>query len=430
MKIPPYVTVAFQLKHWPSRTRVSAEVSVTRILVLASEQPPVTSGVARSVATLATELMVRGHEVDVRSANNAPRFVAGEFRFSGMAFDWPAIRRELSGYDVVNLHGPAPTISDAFLALLAAMPRDERPPLVYTHHSNVDIRPWGPACAVYNRLHRRLAHHADQVVVTTPSYAQLMAKVGRPHVETITWGVDAKSFDVTTASRYDGTRPLRVLLVGQMRPYKGVPVLIDAVRGRPEIEATVVGSGPFADKYRALAERTAPNVTCRGRVEDDELVTLLLDHDVLALPSVSRAEAFGLVLLEGMAAGCVPVASDLPGVRDIAGPTGVLVRAGDPTDLRRALLALAADPRRVTTLQRLSRRRAEQVTWDRVGADYERVLRATIARVRAARGQPDEPPQQPDEPDIDDFTSRNGQIIDLTRLLADHAALPARHAAR
>ena len=69
------------------------------------------------------------------------------------------------------------------------------------------------------------------------------------------------------------------------------------------------------------------------------------------LPSTNRREAFGLVLLEGMAAGCVPVASDLPGVRDLARSNGLLVAPGDAQDLRWALQALAARPDTVRRLQ-------------------------------------------------------------------------------
>jgi glycosyltransferase involved in cell wall biosynthesis len=358
-----------------------------RILIVASEQPPVLSGVARAVGRLATELSERGHEVDVVSSNDSPRLVSGEFRFSAMAATWPALRSRLGSYDVVNLHGPAPTISDAFLFLLTHVKRSSRLPLVYTHHADLDLKPWDAACRTYNRLHRRLVRRADQTVVTTPSYERVMAQPGKPPVEVVGWGVDAKAFDVTLAAEFNGRRPLRILFVGQMRPYKGVPVLLGAVAGHRNLTATIVGAGPLGDGYRRVASAT-PNVRFRGPVDDDELAALLLGHDVLALPSTSKAEAFGLVLLEGMAARCVPVASDLPGVRDIAGPTGRLVAPGDPNSLRAALLDLAADPKTLNRLQVESRRRAEGMTWDKVGAAYERILRATVDRVTGSASSP------------------------------------------
>src|SRR3954463_492670 len=86
-----------------------------RVLVLTSEAPPVVSGVSRCVDRLTTGLRERGHHVDVLSSAEFPRLVLGEWRLSSLAVRWPMIARRLSRYDVVNLHGPIPTMSDAFL---------------------------------------------------------------------------------------------------------------------------------------------------------------------------------------------------------------------------------------------------------------------------------------------------------------------------
>ena len=138
---------------------------------------------------------------------------------------------------------------------------------------------------------------------------------------------------------------LRVLFVGQMRQYKGVETLLAAVAGQDWLELTLVGRGPELDKYQRLARRlSATNVRFTGRLPDPELSAQYQANDVIVLPSVTRAEAFGLVLLEGMASGCVPVASDLPGVRDVAGPTGLVVRPGDVEALRGAFWQLASEP--------------------------------------------------------------------------------------
>ena len=107
---------------------------------------------------------------------------------------------------------------------------------------------------------------------------------------------------------------------------------------------------------------------------------------MVVLPSVTHAEAFGLVLLEGMAAGCVPVASDLPGVRDVAGPTGLVVPPGDPDALRTALRGLACGGARLEQLQDASWLAAQTLTWERCVASYEQVLlnavRSRYARLR------------------------------------------------
>jgi glycosyltransferase involved in cell wall biosynthesis len=96
------------------------------------------------------------------------------------------------------------------------------------------------------------------------------------------------------------------------------------------------------------------------------------------LPSVTQAEAFGLVVLEGMAAGCVPVVSDLPGVRDVVAEAGVVGRPRDVAALRTALLELAADEERREHLARLARKRAESLSWDACVDGYEDALREVV----------------------------------------------------
>lgn len=111
-----------------------------------------------------------------------------------------------------------------------------------------------------------------------------------------------------------------------------------------------------------------------GRVSDDVLTELFLSRDVVVLPSTSRLEAFGIVLLEGMAAGCVSVVSDLPGLRDVASATGRVVRPGHAGDLRSALLALADEPSVARDLQERSRVRAAGYTWGATIDAYKRVF--------------------------------------------------------
>jgi glycosyltransferase involved in cell wall biosynthesis len=350
-----------------------------RILMIVSEIPPIESGVARCADQMARGLRSRGHHVDIVSTLDVRRWSLGEFRITAFPAYWRRLAPRLRSYDVVNVHGPVPTMSDAFLALARFLPARVRPAIVYTHHSEIELPGLRWACSLYNRAHRRLARIADRVVTSTPSYAGSMSAPGGPPVDVIPWGVDVDRFGPRPDAAHPAGNPLRALFVGQMRPYKGLGNLLMAVAGDSRIHLTVVGSGPLEAAYREQAQALgAHNVEFLGRVPDDELSRLYLESGCIVLPSVSRGEAFGLVLLEGMAAGCVPVASDLPGVRDVAGPTGVLVPPGEVPALRRALVELAMDPARARRLGRESQGRAVDMGWGRVTESYERVFRRAV----------------------------------------------------
>jgi rhamnosyl/mannosyltransferase len=256
-----------------------------------------------------------------------------------------------------------------------------RVPIVYTHHSALAIRGLERICDVYNRLHRRLAARADLILTTSQHYATTEAVAGGPPARVVPWGVDIRP--ATARPGHDG--PLRVLFVGQMRTYKGLEWLLPAVAGRTELALTLVGDGPRRRVYEQTAARLgADNVRFLGRVPDDVLQAEYAASDVVVLPSVTQAEAFGLVVLEGMAAGCVPVVSDLPGVRDVVAGAGVVVPPRDAAALRTALLELAADDAHRKHLARLARMRAESLGWDACVDGYEEALLQVAHRRCAA----------------------------------------------
>jgi len=260
-----------------------------RILIIVSEAPPIVSGVSRCIERLTHGLQSRGHLVDVISANQIPRLMLGEFRISSFGLFWPKVVRRLPEYDVVNLHGPVPTMSDLFLLLNHLPTQAHRPKIVYTHHSAIEIPGIEGVCAVYNRVHEWLARSADRIIVSSTSYRDLLARPAGPPVDVVPWGVD-KVYDFSVPHQHVSTGSLRVLFVGQMRPYKGVETLLRAVAGQRALTLTLVGSGALLDQYRSLAAAMgATNAAFVGRVSDADLADHYRSHDVVVLPSTTRA---------------------------------------------------------------------------------------------------------------------------------------------
>lgn len=356
------------------------------ILILTSEAPPIVSGISTCIGRLEKGLRGRGHNVTVLSSVQIPRVTVGEWRFSSFAAHWRRIARDLQEFDVVNIHGPIPTISDVFLRQVTRVPSYARPPIVYTYHSPIDIKSASRMSALYNRYHKTLAMTADRIATSSNHYAHAHRTRYGPPVKTIPWGVDLppSGQSLLPIRSTAAGKKLRVLFVGQMRQYKGVETLLTATAQQDWLELTLVGRGPELARYQRLAKRLSASVRFTGRLSDAELRTEYQANDVVVLPSVTRAEAFGLVLLEGMASGCVPVASDLPGVRDVAGPTGAVVRPGDADDLRDAFWQLASDAERLEQLKHASQKVAEAHSWDRCVASYERLFLDAV-RGRYAR---------------------------------------------
>ncbi len=100
-----------------------------------------------------------------------------------------------------------------------------------------------------------------------------------------------------------------------------------------------------------------------GRISDPELAAVLHGAAVLAAPS--RAEGFGLPVLEAMAAGVPVVHSDAPALVEVAGGAGVAVRRDDPDALAAALHAVLSDSTRAQGMVVAGQRRAQRFTWER-----------------------------------------------------------------
>jgi glycosyltransferase involved in cell wall biosynthesis len=124
----------------------------------------------------------------------------------------------------------------------------------------------------------------------------------------------------------------RIAILGGFAWRKGAEtaaaVLSEVMKRLPNLEASWLGADP-ADVVQALDPAVRDRVTVVPRYEIVELPSLLRTHEIQLF--LSRMEGFGIVVIEGMACGLVPVASDIPGPRDIINgkEAGFLVPVGD-----------------------------------------------------------------------------------------------------
>ena len=135
-----------------------------------------------------------------------------------------------------------------------------------------------------------------------------------------------------------------ILGVGRLVPQKGFDVLLEAfaITELPGTSLVIAGEGFERD---ALVRRAAKlgivdRVHLVGAVGRGQLVALMLGATVFALPS--RGEAFGIALLEAMAAGVPAVAAAVGGVPEMArnGENALVVEVENAEALSSALARL------------------------------------------------------------------------------------------
>jgi phosphatidylinositol alpha-mannosyltransferase len=168
-------------------------------------------------------------------------------------------------------------------------------------------------------------------------------------------------------------------------------VLLDAF-ARVERPAVlwVAGDGPGGEVQRRRHPES-DRVKWLGVLDEDEVASRLAGADVLCAPSL-RGESFGMVLLEGMAAGCAVVASDLEGYRAAAGGHAALVPPDDVDALARALGVALADAVEGSGLSAPEARKAavehaRRWSMETLAERYVDVYTRAIAAYEAAHGR-------------------------------------------
>lgn len=151
-----------------------------------------------------------------------------------------------------------------------------------------------------------------------------------------------------------GSTP-RVYYVGQLYPWKGVDVLIEAMRSVHGAELVVVGGlppEPDLDRVKRLVALLSleDRVHFRGFVPPPKLAAEVAKAGLFVIPlldsTTARLFTSPLKLFEAMASGRPVVASDLPSIREVLTheKNALLVPPGDPQALAGAIERLLRDP--------------------------------------------------------------------------------------
>ena len=181
-------------------------------------------------------------------------------------------------------------------------------------------------------------------------------------------GIDVERYSRAEPWPVDGPT---IFFVGRHEPRKGLDVLLEAMgRLGPAVRLWVAGSGPDTDRLRQSTAGDA-RIEWLGRIGDEEKVRRIRGADAFCAPSL-HGESFGIVLLEGMAAGTPVVASELAGYRRVARP-GVdarLVPPGDAAALAKALEEALAGGTDTQAMVSSGRVRAEEFSMDSLARLY------------------------------------------------------------
>jgi phosphatidylinositol alpha-mannosyltransferase len=294
-----------------------------KILLACSQYPPMKTGYAKVAGQLSNWFTRFGHQVEVLTEGR------GCYRIGKVAFlDKTGKAMFKENPDVVQVIGPTPFFSEQCVKYA----KKEKLPVVYHFSAFPGLSSYyhNPVGGIIDSLYKKLnlypkIRNVDLVIFNTHDFAEYCTSFYDGPSEVIPDGVETDKSN----GRFEtnGINGNRILFVGQLRRYKGVPYLVMAIKrlrdaGR-NVVLDIVGGGP--DRHRILSliakVKLQDAAFLHGELSDEELDQMYRGSRVLVLPSI-EGESFGIVLLEAAAHGVPLVASDLPGVRELVRSLG------------------------------------------------------------------------------------------------------------
>jgi len=395
----------------PSTSRVSSRIEALevdglqdrRICFIAPRFYPFSGGVEVFSYELTRRLVRMGYRVRVLTSDfeskpgrdrvegvEVERYRIPFFLYRTPILPHIPIRLLLKDTDLIHIISTYPTLTDLSLITGRILSR----PIVVTHQLDGEAEGWlgRKATWLYHRfVASPLIGLADRVVATSATYAESSPVISSSlqRVRVIPNAVDETAFNPkvdgsAVKARYGMGEGRNVLFVGRLVPYKGTRYLISAMRilrrDFPDIRLLLVGDGECREglirQVNDLGLRGV--VRFAGHIPNSELPPYYACADVVVLPSVSRLEAFGIVLIEAMASGKPVVASSIPGVSEKIqeGFTGLLVPPRNPGALAEAVSQVLRDKKLASGMGGNARRLVEkEFTWEKVAVQYDQLYK-------------------------------------------------------
>ena len=228
---------------------------------------------------------------------------------------------------------------------------------VFTVHDPVQHPGTHPLSAAEERVFKQWFRRAERFVVHGHALAEELGPiVGRSRIVVIPHGLTAR------AEPLPRPESPSVLLFGRLEQYKGVEVLVEAMRlvweQRPDVRLVVAGAGEAA---RLVPDDERVSLIARY-IPESEIDALLAGTSLMALP-YTQASQSGVGLL-AIAAGVPIVVSDVGALPELACDSSFVFEAGNPRALAETLLRHLDDG---TEVRRAVLRHAHaRFSWDRV----------------------------------------------------------------
>ena len=231
---------------------------------------------------------------------------------------------------------------------------------------------------------RDLIASAGRVIAVSSALADYALACGAPAagIVVIRNGVDLALFrnvDSREVREHYGLCGVVIGFAGSLKPWHGIRALVEATaRVTAPVSLLIVGDGPERKAICEAARHLAPGqrAVLTGAVAHDRVPDFLASMDIGAAPFEPQPGFYfsPLKIAEYLAAGLPVVSTSQGDIPAMVGDAGVLVPPGDSSELSSGLERLVHDRSTRERMSQAARRRAEQMSWERVAERVEAAL--------------------------------------------------------
>lgn len=252
--------------------------------------------------------------------------------------------------DIIIFHYPNPFVA----AILLKELKDDNIKLVVYWH--LDIIRQKFLKIFFNGQNRALLKRADKIIATSPNYIEgsEWLQSARDKCIVVPNCINVERMRITPeiikhaeSIKTENNGKTICVAVGRHTEYKGFKYLIQASKLlNDNFKIYITGTGELTEELHKAAAGDG-KITFTGRIDDTELKALILASDIFCFPSITKNEAFGLALAEGMYYEKPAVTFTIPGSGVnyvcIDGETGIEVENRNVEEYARALEILAGN---------------------------------------------------------------------------------------
>lgn len=337
-----------------------------KILIVSPTQTGI-GGTAKHVQGLSNFLKSENHTLKIISSENTFTVPIRKLKNPSFMFSAFFKTKFTKDFDIIHAHHPIAALS--FKGTSAKK--------VVTFHGifnkQIEILHGETAQNISNKYEQNALKWADAITAGSKEAYEYYSDLGYD-VHYIPNAIDIGELPLDVKQKYEK----QIIFVGRLSKEKGVNSLIELAKILPkEIHLIIVGSGPFENKIKNIAEKYS-NIKFLGYLPKNKVIPLLRGSFALIQPSL--AEGISTTVLEAMACQIPIIGTNVGGNKEliINNENGFLISPNSIEELNEKIILLSNNVDLVEKFGNKSLELVKKFEWSTVGKKYVKLYESLM----------------------------------------------------